>query len=212
MENPLADMLEGLAIPDYGKLSFEEQCAYYIALLPYKLTTTGETTRFPPAAVAQAAGVSQSTISLLSDAGQVRGGQLRYPRVAAEYAKLGHETFVHKYLTPIIRERLRVALDDWKRRKRNPDVNEHGYNPRANRYVGRHEWPKTSIDLQAIFYIDLAHDRGGYLWFNLKPRQDLPEIPLNQAIGQGDPACSNRGFATSEDAYRWVKAYLSPKR
>ena len=217
MENPFADILGTSTIPDYSRLSFEEQCAYYVALMPYKVSSTGEMQRFPPAAVAAAAGVSQSTISLLGDAGQVRGGQLRYPKVAAEYAALGHEAFVHKYVTPIIRERLAVAYDAWKARKRNPDLNQRGYNPRANRYVGRHEWPKTSIGLHAIVYVDLAPERGGYFWFDLKPRQDLPEIALNQATPQGDPERERdpndheQGFATSTDAWRAARDRLDPK-
>jgi hypothetical protein len=212
MENPFAEMLKNSKIPDYGRLSFDEQCAYYVALLPYKVSTSNEYVRFPPSVVASAAGVSQSTISLLSDAGKVRGGQLRYPKVAAEYAKLGHDAFVHKYLTPIIRERLAVALEAWKRRKRNPDLNDKGFNPRANRYVGRHDRLETSIDLPAHFYItEPIPDRGGYFWRNLKPRHDLPEIPVSQAPLEGDPARNGQGFATSQDAFRAALARLDPK-
>lgn len=209
MENPFAQKLADLDRPNYGKLTFEEQCGYFACLM----------LDVPPSAVAQVAGISQATTSLLSGAGQVRGGQLRYPKVGREYASLGREAFVHKYLTPIIRERIDQAIDAMRRRERNPDVNARGYNPRANRYAGkRYEWPQTSIDLHAVFFIDLAHDRGGYFWFDLKPRQDLPEIPLNQAVARGDPdrerdaAGHEQGFATSEDCFRWVKNYLDPKQ
>ncbi len=204
MENPFADMLVGSKIPDYSRLSFEEQCAFYVALLPYKVSTSNEYQRFPPAAVAAAAGVSQSTISLLSDAGKLRGGQVRYPKVAREYQTLGHEAFVHKYLTPIIRERLAAALEDWKARKRNPDINAKGYNPRADSACGRHDRPETSIDLPAVFYIQLMPDRGGYFWRNLKPRHDLPEVPVSQADCNGP-------YPTSQDAKRAALAYLDPK-
>ena len=211
MENPLAEMLADCDTPNYGRLSFEEQCAFYIALQPFTVFTTGEIKQFPPSAVAAAAGVSQSTISLLADAGKLRGGQIRYPRVAAEFAKLGETAFTQKYLTAPIRDRLAVAYQQWKIRKQNPDANAHGFNPRANRYCGRFEWPETSIGLHAIFLIQLTPDQGGYCWRNLKPRQDLPEIPASEAPLQGDPDRYNRGFATSEACFRWVRNYLWPK-
>jgi hypothetical protein len=201
MENPLAEMLKDLDTPNYGRLSFEEQCAYYVALM----------LKTPPAAVAAAAGVSQSTVSLLADAGLVRGGQVRYPRVANEYSKLGHDAFALKYLTAPIRDRLQVAYAAWKERKRNPDLNPQGFNPRADRYCRRYDWPETSIGLPAHFVIHLAPDHGGYVWRNLKPRHDLAEISLNEARVEGDPARSNRGFATSEDCFRFVRNRLNPK-
>ena len=207
MENPFAQKLAALNRPNYGKLTFEEQCGYYACLM----------LDVPPAAVAVAAGISQATTSLLGGAGEVRGGQLRYPKVGRELATLGREAFVHKYLTPIIRERIDQAIDAYRRSKRNPDINERGFNPRANRYCGRHDWPKTSIGLPAHFFIDLLHERGGYFWFNLKPQNHYPEIPLNMAKPQGNPERERdangheQGFATSEDCYRWVQNYLNPK-
>ena len=207
MENPFAKALENLDIPNYGRLSFEEQCGFHAALM----------LDVPPTAVATAAGVGSATISHLAAAGQVRSGQLRYPRVARELANLGREAFVHKYLTPIIRERLDQAIDAFKRKKRNPDINERGFNPRANRYCRRHDWPETTIGLPAHFVIELLHERGGYFWFNLKPQNHYPEIPLNMAKPQGNPERERdangheQGFATSEDCFRWVKNYLNPK-
>lgn len=208
MENPFAKKLEALNRPNYGKLTFEEQCGYYACLM----------LDVPPAVVAAVAGISQATTSLLGGAGEVRGGQLRYPKVGRALADLGKDAFVHKYLTPIIRERIDQALDAYHRRARHPDVNDRGYNPRANRYCTRHEWPETSLGLPAVFVIDLAHERGGYFWFNLKPRHDLAEIPLNQAVARGDPERERdpngheQGFATSEACFRWVKNYLNPKQ
>ena len=213
MENPFAEALASLNRPDYGKLSFEEKCAYYAALM----------LKVPPAAVAKVAGVNQSTISLLSGAGQVRGGQLRYPKIAREYDSLGHEAFVHRYLNPLIRDRLMVAIDQIKVAERNPDVNEKGYSPRANRYLGRHDWPETSIGLHAIFRIELHPDGGGYFWRNLKPFYDQAEIEPDK-VGfhpachlWGDPSRGPehgpgaKGFATSELAYRHCKQTFDPK-
>ena len=41
-----------------------------------------------------------ATVAYLRTAGEFRGGQLRYPQVAREYALLGHDAFIHKYVTP----------------------------------------------------------------------------------------------------------------
>ena len=101
MENPFAQSLATLNRPDYGKLSFDEQCAYYDALK----------CGVPPAAVAQVAGVAQSTVSLLGSAGETRGGKMRYAKLAREYDSLGHDAFVHRYLNPLIRDRLMVAIE-----------------------------------------------------------------------------------------------------
>jgi hypothetical protein len=202
MENPFAEKIASLNIPNYGKLSFEEQCAYHAALM----------LDVPVTVVMSVAGVSSATASHLAAAGQVRSGILRYPKVAAELAKLGREAFVHRYLTPIVRERLDQGLDAFNRKKRNPDLNSHGWNPRANGYCRRFDWPETSIGLHAIFTIQAVPDLEGYAWRNLKPRQDLPPIAVDQAKPQGDPERGGLGFPTSQDCFRWVKNYLDPKQ
>ena len=215
MENPFAEKLEGLDTPNHGKLSFEEQCGYYAGLMLTRARPGSPDrpwTPLPCAVVAHAAGVGSATISHLLAAGHVRSGVLRYPRVAAEYAKLGHEAFVHRYLTPIIRERIDQAIDAFKRKKRNPDVNERGWNPRANGYCRRFDWPQTSIGLPAHFIIQAVPDLHGYAWRNLKPRHDLPELRIDEAPLQGDPTRNGQGYATSEDCFRWVKKYLDPKQ
>src|SRR4029077_10851618 len=181
MENPFARDLELLNRTNYGRLSFDEQCAYYAAL---RLNV-------PPVAVATTAGVSQSVVSLLGSAGENRGGQIRYPKVASEDAALGHEAFVHKYLTAPIRDQLSVAIANLNRVKRNPDINEHGFNPRACRYLGRNEWPETSTGMHAIFRIGLHPTRPGYFWRDLKPYQGDPEVPADQVATH--PGCFMRG-------------------
>jgi hypothetical protein len=212
MENPLAEMLKGLHSGKHRKLSFEEQCAFHIAL---KLGV-------PPLAVASAAGVSPIAVSHLARAGSYLGGEIRYRAVAREYETLGHENFIHRYLTPPIRERLAQAIDAYKRRKRNPDRNPKGFNPLANRYCGRHEWRETSLGLHSIFQIELVPDRQGYLWRNLKPFQGLAEIAGDQvsydpaAQLNGDPSRgpergpSALGFATSKDCFSHIKRRFNP--
>ena len=210
MENPFAEKLASLKRPNYGKLSFGEQCAFYAALK----------CDVPPIAVAKVAGVSQATVSLLSGAGEMRGGQMRYPKVAREYDSLGHDAFVHSYLNPIIRDRLMVEMDKITHAARNPDVNSAGFNPRANRYGGRHEWA-LSYRL-TVFRIELHADRGGYFWRDLKPYSDMPEIPAEQIAFNpdcpivGDPSRGPergpdaKGFPTSELCYRACKRLFNP--
>jgi hypothetical protein len=212
MENPLADLVDDSENTINRKLSFEEQCAFYIAL---KLGVK-------PPAVEIATGLSRAAISQLNRAGQYLGGQIRYPKVVREYEKLGHEKFIHTYLTPPIRDRLAVAVDKYLRRERNPDLNAKGFNPLANRYCGRHEWRETSIGLHAVFQIELHPLGCGYFWRNLKPFQGLPEIPPDQisydpaAALNGDtergpergPAA--KGFPTSKACFLHVKRLFDP--
>src|SRR4029077_2031509 len=213
MENPFAKELELLNRPNYDHLSFDEQCAYYAALL----------LKVPQPAVAATADVSQATVSLLNSAGETKGGKIRYPKVAREYQTLGHEAFVHKYLTAPIRDRLSVAISQLTHARRNPDINEHGFNPRACRYLGRNEWPETSIGLHAIFRIELHPTLHGYFWRDLKPYQADPEVLADQVAThpgcflRGDPSRGPergpgaKGFPTSEACYRHVKRQMNPE-
>ena len=71
----------------------------------------------------------------LSDA---RRSRLRLPESEKprEYDSLGHDAFVHRYLNPVVRDRLMVEMDKLTHAARNPDINAAGFNPRANRYLG----------------------------------------------------------------------------
>lgn len=212
MENPLASLIDSLNSTMRKSLSFEEQCAFYIAL---KLGVR-------PPAVEIASGLSRHAISQLSRAGSFLGGQIRYPKVVREYEKLGHENFIHRYLTPLIRDRLAVAVDEYQRRERNPDLNAKGYNPLASKYCGRYEWRETSLGLHVVFQIELIPDRAGFLWRNLKPFQGLPEIPADQI--SYDPACQlngnpergpergpdAKGFPTSKACFAHIKRLFDP--
>jgi hypothetical protein len=197
MENPFAEMLKGLINTNGRKLAFGEQCAAYGAL---KL-------QVPLEAVARAFGVGLPTLSYLRHAGEVRGGQLRYRLVAREFEALGEDAFVQKYLTPPIRERLAVAIDAFKRKIRNPDINAKGYNPRADGYVGHHALKPRSEYQAETWEIDIAlfsgGERPGYFYRIGKP---YPTAKWN-----GNPERQDGGFVTSTDCYRSARDYLSPK-
>ena len=87
MENPFAEKLALLNRPDYGKLSFEDQCGFYAALIlhldPSDQTPVEKRRPIPPEAVAKVAGITHGTISLLAAAGAVRGGQNALPQSGA---------------------------------------------------------------------------------------------------------------------------------
>lgn len=215
--NPLADILERQTTKTGRKLSFDAQCSWFICL---RLGVA-------PIVIARASGLALPTVCYLRMAGEHRSGQLRYPKVAHEYAALGHEAFVHKYLTPLIREQVEVAVEQVRQaesaRAFDETLNDQGYSPRATRYCGRHEWPATSIGMHAIFRIELCPGRGGYMWRNLKPFYDQPEIAADQISYHpatqlaGDPSrgpeygLEAKGFATSEACYRHLKKLFDPK-
>ena len=210
--NPLADLLERQNTKPKHKLSIEDQCSFFATM---KLGIS-------PVVVAECTGLSLPTVCHLRQAGEYRSGQLRYPAVAREYAQLGHENFIHRYLTAPIRERIAVAIDSVNRRER-ASLNAKGYNPAANRYAGRHAWPETSSGFHVIFRIELYPDGGGYFWRNLKPRYEEPEVladRVNYDLAcqiNGDPSRGPergpdaRGFPTSEACWKHVKSLYNPK-
>ena len=193
MENPFSDLVASLNSQNHKHLTFEEQCAFYAAL------QCGVT----QAAVALAAKVSGPTISLLSNAGQVRAGQLRYPRVAREYQSLGHDAFVSKYATPWARERLDAASAQILHKKRNPDEAK-GWSPRANAYEGVHHWPDASLG-PCKFVIIPVPDRQGWFWRQLEPYAGpLRGNPLL------DDGAREPGFANTKDCFRLCRSYFNP--
>jgi hypothetical protein len=197
MENPFAESLEGLNISNVRKLAFGEHCSAFAAL---KL-------QVPLEAVSKTFGVSLATVSYLRHAGEFRGGQLRYPAVAREYESLGHEAFVKKYITPPVREALTVAIDAFKRKVRNPDINDKGYNPRADGYVGHHilkpRGEYATMTWEADINLFTAGERPGYFYRVGKP--------YPQTKWCGNPERDDGGFVTSTDAYRFARDYLTPK-
>lgn len=215
MENPLADILEKQTSTFHRRLPFEEQCAWHIAL---KLGVN-------PRAVALAAQIALPTVSYLREAGSFRSGQLRYPKVAREYQALGHEAFVHKYLTAPIREQIAAAVHTVERNRRNPDMLPSGYNPRATGMLGRVEWTEaqSSTGRHTVFRIELHPNLGGYFWRDLKPFYEKPEIPYDRVPYEpachlvGDPSRgpergpNAKGFPTSKACFKHVKGQFNPK-
>ena len=70
---------------------------------------------------------------------------MRYAKVKAEFDRLGLEAFSTKYLTPQIKDRLRVALDQVERRVVPPKPRPLGVNPRAIKYAGEKHSGRTRI-------------------------------------------------------------------
>ena len=197
MENPFQESLKGLNRNNVRKLAFGEQCAAYAAL---KL-------QVPLEAISKTFGVSLGTLSYLGHAGEVKGDHLRYRPVAREFEALGQEAFVHKYLTAPIRERLELAIDAFKRKVRNPDINSRGYNPRADGYVGHHVLKPRSEYQADIWEIDIALMTAGSdpgYFYRIGAPHPSPQW-------RGNSARQGGGFVTSTDCYRFARDYLSPK-
>lgn len=102
MTNPFAEALKTLIPSTSSHLTFEEQCGYYGALR----------SGVPNGAVAAAADIATVTASYLARAGELSGGQIRYRKVADEYSRLGHEAFVHRYVTARIRDRCLAEIEN----------------------------------------------------------------------------------------------------
>jgi hypothetical protein len=208
--DPLDQALKDLGRPDYGRFTFDEQCGYYAALLK----------GVPPTVVAKISGMSQTVVSLLKGAGQERSGQLRYPRVAREYHAMGHEAFIHRYLTPVIRQACLEGVNDLRRaqRARVKDrvlgINEHDWSPKANRYAGRHVIPAEILGYELAYRIEPNFDRHGWFWRQLSGFQ-WPEAPPGQELYKTKPiggrdGDDSKGFRTSEDCYRHVLNQFKP--
>jgi hypothetical protein len=196
MENPFADILQTQITDQRRKLPFPEACAFHVALK--------EGVSQP--VVARASGLTQGAISHLARAGERLAGQIRYPKVAQEYAKLGREAFIHKYVTAPIRERLRVADIAVRNQPRN-SLERAGVNPRANKDRGRHTIRDSSggPDVE----IEIQFDRGqrpGWKWAEYDPTHP------GQLTGQwrGDPANEERGFKSSAAAKAFCQCRYGP--
>jgi hypothetical protein len=160
MFNPFADDIRNSIARGKNHQSFEDLCGYYGALM---CGVENE-------AIALAADLSQPSVAYLRVAGEFRGGQLRYPKVAREYRMLGHDAFVAKYVTAALKERCLTARHNI----------EHGLaqarqsnavKPRASGLVGRHILkprgrPALVIEIlpplpEGYFYLFLTSLMGG---------------------------------------------------
>ena len=126
MENPIQDLVESQITITGPRMPFFDQCGWFAAL------ACGVHNR----AVAVASGLAPPTVAFLKQAGQHYGGQTRYPKVAAEYAALGHDAFVHRCLAPKIRDRLAVAIRQIELKQLEPKTKD-AIRPSAKAYQGR---------------------------------------------------------------------------
>ena len=127
MENPIADLVESQITQSNSRMTFVESCSFHAALMCGVKNN----------AVAIATGMSQPAIAHLRHAGERLGGQIRYPAVARERRDLGDEAFVHKYLTPLIRDRLQVAIEQIRLKQTTPKP-PGAIRPHATRFQGHH--------------------------------------------------------------------------
>jgi hypothetical protein len=158
MENPFAGHLKNKLPSGKNHLSFEELCGYYGALM---CGVENE-------AVALAADLAQPTVAYLRVAGEFRGGQLRYPKVAREYQTLGHDAFVHKYITPAIKDRCLAARHNIERGLARPRQSNFAKR-RASGLVGRHILkPRSKYDGTTAWTIEiLPPSPEGYYYLSL---------------------------------------------
>lgn len=182
-ENPLADIVEPrISNQRHTRVPFVELCGFYAAL---QLGVSR-------ADVVFATGLSPGAIYYLSQAGHTCGGQFRYPRIAAEWARLGREAFVEKYLHAAIRDRLRVAHAAV-RQKLAPGGAPPAINPRANAYKGAHRF---KLNENSIYAVDIAYDRNpknpGWVF---RHRLDYGEA------WRGDGMREEARFASSRDCW-----------
>jgi hypothetical protein len=195
MENPFHDIVATQITQYSSRLPFEQQCAFYAALME----------GVAHAVVAKASGLSVQTIGSLRAAGTHFAGQMRYPRVAAEWRRLGRDEFVRRYVTAEIHDRLRVANADVRAAKFKP---RQGFNPRAYRYRGPHTIKDQLTGEETRIQIDLEKNppRPGWKWKNLESSNYDPF----RAEWRGDPRRQEYGFASSGEAYAFCRLRFAP--
>lgn len=192
MLNPFAEDLKKYPSPRSNHMSFEEACGYYGALL----------SGVQPAAIAIAANVAQPTVSYLKRAGDYVGGQIRYYRVSREYMLLGHDAFIQKYVTPIIRERCLTAMHNLERGLAKPKTSTVP-RPRKSGLVGRHIL-RPRNDYQAeTWTIEIVQRPEGFAYLIVNSPMS-GEIPHAHAQSFGP-------FDQARDALRAAKDQLTPE-
>ena len=192
MLNPFADVLEHSEETTSNHLSFEDQCGYYGAL---KCGIKNN-------AVALAANIAQPTVSYLRAAGERRGGQIHYARVAREYANLGHDPFIHKYVTDRIRTRCLNARHDILHGLAKPRASAF-VKPRKSGLVGSHILRPRSALSEETWTIDIVQRPEGYFYL-------IIGSPLRGEIHRED-AQAFGPFAQARDALHAAKDQLTPE-
>ena len=161
----------------------------------------------PVTVVMAAAGVSSATASHLNAAGERRGGQIRYPKVRAEFDRLGLEAFSTDYLTAPLRDRLRVAAEQIREQRAEPSAAARaGVNPRANKFRGFHTLVDEGMG-PALIEIAFAREAPiGWRWRVISQGNQRFE----GETWRGDPRANEQSFATSEDAYNLCRVRFAP--
>jgi hypothetical protein len=193
-QNPLADIVgTPISRQRNSRLSFEELCGFYAAFAwDVELGV-----------IVRASGLDRSTAAHLRNAGQFRSGQTRYPRVAAEFARLGKADFSTKYLTAPLKDRLRVAKLEHDRAAAEPRSNRINFN--ADAYAGVHAFPNSHFGPDTK--VEIVPDRGvrpGWTWRDLSPNRETDEL-------RGDPRTEESRFAKSKAALDFCRLRFMPK-
>jgi len=192
--NPFAEALKNY-IPhaaNQNHMTFAEQCGYYGALM----------SGIPNPVVAAAAGIANPTVSYLSRAGARAGGQVRYPKVAAEYQSLGHDAFVAKYVTAALRDRCLIELENYKNGLLEPRYTGTARTSRAKGYVGVHILKPRSEFATDAWRIKIV-EREGQFFALILTSPISGEIPEEHAQKLGP-------YATDHDCYLGARSKLTP--
>lgn len=179
------------------RLPFGELCAFYAALVD----------GVPPRIVSVATGLAITSVGSLKAAGTFHAGQIRYPKIAAEFRRLGREPFIHRYVTAEIHDRIRVAGDQVKRARLEPKPFA-GVNPRASKFAGVHTLKDPrGADVKIEIAFARSPDSPGWKWRRLGPFSQYDDI---RDAWRGDPRHQERAFAKSKDAYDFCRLRFLP--
>jgi hypothetical protein len=192
-QNPLAD-IAGLPISQQrnSRIPFEELCGLYAALQ----------WDVPLGVIIRASELDKSSVYHLRGAGTFRSGQLRYPRVAQEFAKLGKADFSTKYLTAPLKDRLRVAHDEYRRNATMPRLQR--ISPNASAFAGVHTLKDPLGGPDQTF--EIVFDRGerpGWTWRDRNPGAETDEL-------RGDPRDQENRFTKSKYALDFCRLRFVP--
>ena len=194
-KNPFTDVLKDYILTGTAAkkhLTFEEQCGYYGALL----------SGVPYLVVAAAAGIAGPTASYLARAGSRVSGQIRYPKVAAEFAALGKAAFIHRYVTPTIHARCLTELSNHEKGLLEPRLTGRARTSRAKGYAGVHILKPRSEFTTETWRIKIFARAGQ--WFAAiigSPMRGQVEFEHAQKLGP---------FATDRDCYLAARKQLTP--
>lgn len=193
MLNPFSEALEDYPRTSSNHMSFEDACGYYGALV----------SGVQPAAISLAANVAQPTVSYLARAGEYVGGQIRYPRVAREYALLGHDAFIEKYVTPVLREHCVAAMRDLAAGVARPKTSTR-VQPRRSGLIGRHILKSRSDFAPTAHAIEILEPTPeGYFYLAL--------TKVGGGEHKPEHAPKYGPFKTAAAARRAARDYLTPE-